>query len=164
MCLMAIIDDVDQSHVYSDSVIFSQMTMKDVNVFIFFASSFTSDDNRYNKWRYILKHLSDWKKHISFYYPIYKWGRFIDEDENNFPFYITKSEHDYDYQFIIWFLRSNCFTLNAANALAFSQCQTIHFVLAGAGYTYRRDEKLILITPLSSLIGVSIIQRLSQEN
>ena len=46
---MAIIDDVDQSHVYSDSVIFSQMTMKDVNVFIFFASSFTSDDNRYNK-------------------------------------------------------------------------------------------------------------------
>ena len=39
---MAIIDDVDQSHVYSDSAIFSQMTMKDVNVFIFFASSFTS--------------------------------------------------------------------------------------------------------------------------
>lgn len=58
------------------------MTMKDVNVFIFFASSFTSDDNRYNKWRYILKRLSDC--------PF----------KNNFPFYITKSEHDsYNYQF-----------------------------------------------------------------
>ena len=138
------------------------MTMKDVNVFIFFASSFTSDDNRYNKWRYILKRLSDC--------PF----------KNNFPFYITKSEHDsYNYQFKLTANHymisasvmkkdfSNCFTrcllsvsddIFCVNQLNWKNIMKMN--------TYRRDEKLILITPLSSLIGVSIIQRiwLSQEN
>lgn len=138
------------------------MTMKDVNVFIFFASSFTSDDNRYNKWRYILKRLSDC--------PF----------KNNFPFYITKSEHDsYNYQFKLTANHymisasvmkkdfSNCFTrclLSVSDDIfCVSQLNWKNIMKMN---TYRRDEKLILITPLSSLIGVSIIQRiwLSQEN